>query len=390
MAQNASYSFEMRYVLKCHSPIIHFQYNQAGATLRSTEVKPALDRFVVGKIGRRNIPDCWLVNKSPKVIALKYKLRIEPWGEQRIVNLGSRTPYDIYYGNLQKFAVPKKGIFGDAVIRIICMEDGLREAIDKYIGEFFIVHNFGSMQGKGFGSYTVKGKETGSVASVLKSYYGAKKCYCFDGGETPFIKIKNVYSVIKSGTNTSGYQRSLLFLYMHERYGIGNEKAWLKQTGAVPSDVGPNSHKSAADNEHESYFVRALLGLYDHAEYINSLEDRRNRTFINVINRGRSKKDTVVRMSSPIFFKVIDKNVYFVAKRINDAIYGAEFEFVKEVQTGKYEKEKTSAGFIKVPTKEMLGEDFIDGFMEYCKEQFDKGVLENSRLTTGIVIREEE
>lgn len=389
MECNAKYSFEMEYVLKCHSPIIHFQYNTAGATLRSTEVKPALDRFLVGKIGRENISDEWFVNGNRNTGALKYKMRIEPWGEQKTVDLGSRTPYDIYYGNVQKFAVPKKGIYGDAVVRIVCMDKGLREVIDKYIGEFFIVHNFGSMQIKGFGSYTVEGKDTGNIADILKGYCGAEKCFGFDGGNTPFVKIKNLYNVIRSGINNMGYQRSLLFLYMHERYEMGNEKAWLKQTGGAPSDVGPNSGKGENSSGHEAYFVRALLGLYDHAEYLNSLENRRDRTFIRVVNRGRRKRDTILRLASPIFFKIIDGRVYFLAKRINDAIYGAEFEFIKEVQISTYEREETPVGVIKVPTKEMLGEDFIDRFLDWCKEQFDGGVLENSELTKGIVIKEE-
>lgn len=35
--------------LKQHTPIIHFQWEQKGATLRATELKPKLDLFLKGK-----------------------------------------------------------------------------------------------------------------------------------------------------------------------------------------------------------------------------------------------------------------------------------------------------------------------------------------------------
>ncbi len=37
----------LNFILKQHTPIIHFQHLQGGATLRSTEVKSKLDRFLI-------------------------------------------------------------------------------------------------------------------------------------------------------------------------------------------------------------------------------------------------------------------------------------------------------------------------------------------------------
>ena len=37
--------------LKQHTPLIHFQHDQEGATLRASEVKPKLDRFILTKLG---------------------------------------------------------------------------------------------------------------------------------------------------------------------------------------------------------------------------------------------------------------------------------------------------------------------------------------------------
>ena len=36
--------------LKCHAPIIHFQPEEEGATLRASEVKPKFDRYLMKKV----------------------------------------------------------------------------------------------------------------------------------------------------------------------------------------------------------------------------------------------------------------------------------------------------------------------------------------------------
>ena len=41
--------YKLAFTLKQHTPLIHFQHDQEGATLRATEVKPKLDRFIYQK-----------------------------------------------------------------------------------------------------------------------------------------------------------------------------------------------------------------------------------------------------------------------------------------------------------------------------------------------------
>lgn len=43
--------------LKQHTPLIHFQHDQEGATLRASEVKPKLDRCILTKLGRNATPE---------------------------------------------------------------------------------------------------------------------------------------------------------------------------------------------------------------------------------------------------------------------------------------------------------------------------------------------
>ena len=52
------YNFQKEYHLKAHSPLIHFQYDSNGATLRATEVKPKLDRYILKHC--KDIPEEWI------------------------------------------------------------------------------------------------------------------------------------------------------------------------------------------------------------------------------------------------------------------------------------------------------------------------------------------
>ena len=39
--------YRLQVKLKQHTPLIHFQWNQKGATLRASELKPKLDKFIM-------------------------------------------------------------------------------------------------------------------------------------------------------------------------------------------------------------------------------------------------------------------------------------------------------------------------------------------------------
>ena len=54
--------------LKQHTPLIHFQPGQCGATLRASEVKPKLDKFILGKLSKDEFAEAkrkkWLIGKE--------------------------------------------------------------------------------------------------------------------------------------------------------------------------------------------------------------------------------------------------------------------------------------------------------------------------------------
>ena len=247
------YDFQKTYRLRQWSPLIHFQSEQSGATLRGTEVKPKFDRFIFWKYEKRGIqiPDKWKING--RKTALNYKLSIN-CSDVDIIRIGSGE-YGIYYANMgiRDENEKIKGVWSDSVyVTITCFIPELMETIDNMAEEFFIVTNFGAMQDKGFGSFTL-GEEVpsgGKVSICLREVSGANKCYSFVCEETmkhhnnEFRAIKTIYSLMKSGINhgSSKYARSLLFRFMHERFCISNEKAYLKHIGMAPA-VGEAYHQ---------------------------------------------------------------------------------------------------------------------------------------------------
>ena len=65
--------------LKQHTPLIHFQHDQEGATLRASEVKPRLDKYILSKLSSKEKVqgqnDGWIKVKGDKTW-LDYKMRI--------------------------------------------------------------------------------------------------------------------------------------------------------------------------------------------------------------------------------------------------------------------------------------------------------------------------
>lgn len=386
--------------LKQETPIIHFQYNEPGACLRASEVKPKLDNFLVDRLKRKNdqISNDWVLAQSSdnsKHIALNYKISFIVSSEPQYIRLGyykdgeiTNRDYEIYYGNMGREQV--KAIQYDHIyMKIICFDKSLRMKILEAVQDFFIATNFGRMQDKGFGSFVVamiNDKNTAdlskcNIAESLKSTYSVKNIYSFSlvNDEIPFQKIKMIYSLMKSGVNLDvrGYERSLLFQYMHEKCKIGNEKAMLKKKGLAPVNVGKHRKEEAEllKEDHEHYYVRALLGVGDHIEFWNDIQDRR-KADKNIIS---IKSKEIDRFESPILFKVIENNVYYLGRKIDENIFGAKFEFSSEHVVGKEKKGSVGESiFINVPTKEQLSTDkdydFMTDFLEYVMRRMNNGV----------------
>ncbi len=428
---NEKFGFQV--TLKCYSPIIHFQHDKPGATLRATEVKPKLDRFLNNKAEKINfdIPKEWYVkNDDTDKKAFDYKMRIEACDDNKSIE-----PHELYYGNMGKRHWERiRAIEGNCEVTIICFIPELLKLIQDNLTEFFAVTNFGTMQGKGFGSFLPEDAKLSDsqIAEWLCQNSGSENCYKISGNkfernlyedgtksqkingnwtDVPwsavdfmFDDIKMLYSVMKSGYNINGqYKRSYLFQYFHlsENGNIGNEKAYMKKMKVSPAISDPSKDRPISEHEYdysEFRYVRALLGLGEKIDYIEELEPKRDNQGNYVYKKGKlvyegkkgddgkvikqtvtishnateaqkKEKANIERLPSPIFFKIIDKTIYIVANRIDDKIHNIDFVFTNMTTNEKV--------IITSPEKNQFN---IDKFLSWFVDEYNKEYLANTRL----------
>lgn len=360
--------------LIAQSPQIHFQHRETGATLRGSELKPKLDAFLYKKMGREYEK---ALDYKVKLICERPPEKVEI-GNLRNVKKGKEESYSIFYGNTgreEKLA----GVWSDPKLEILCFDEGLRSLIEENLTEFFCVTNFGMMQNKGFGSYSLQEAgyiEPKRIRAWLAEYYGVKRCWYCSGeknrtkkerSKTQFLWIKNFYGIMKSGQNFVSYERSFLFEYMHKneqkamdtsniKKSIDNEKAWMKQQGIAPAIFQKDNDMKYDRMDENSRYVRAFMGMAATQSW-----------------QGESKKETISiadpekeieRIESPVYFKINENFIYFVIREIPDQIYGKVFQF-----SGR------KTGMLSTPEKSDFTDDrfdteaFMSAYVSYYNSQ---------------------
>jgi hypothetical protein len=154
--------YKLEFTLKQHTPLIHFQHEQEGATLRATEVKPKLDKFIIEKQGGwKEIPTGWRIGKeNAQHEALDYRLRIIVPSNVNLMWFpeDNKIPltFPCFFATMGDENKDKyKLCCSDTPIKleINALNDDLREEILKNICSFFMTHTFGTRQSKGFGFF---------------------------------------------------------------------------------------------------------------------------------------------------------------------------------------------------------------------------------------------
>jgi len=333
--------YKLEFTLKQHTPIIHFQYDQDGATLRATEVKPKLDRFLIEKFGRdilqgekpnatRN--DCysrglgmaqqngWLIKDKE---ALDYKLNISPVNQSR-EEIPNRYP--LYFGNTNKPENEQKHFTNSNSLKclIITHNNVLESHLEKNIIPFFSINNFGSRQNKGFGSFSVI-----QINEIAKSWSNSNLPVNTPYFEVNSIDKKIVFEVIdyywkrlKSGINytydrpnnfclADGYEKSYLYKYLLSG-GFTWEKRWIKE-----------SFFSLIRNGKNPKFARGIMGLPNSFKYTeetcNPDDNEYNRNQVNLTITIKNLDKVIERIPSPFVFKPIKKrSSYDVYVLVND------------------------------------------------------------------------
>ena len=370
--------------LKCHAPIIHFQpsTNAKGATLRASEVKPKFDKYI------------W--TKEPEELAtyelLPYKMKFIEKKKEVIDEKVADEYVDIplYYAKDQKRMVITK-----PKIVFTCFDPTLQKLIIKHIKNFFIVTNFGAAQGKGYGSFTIDSEkndqvEQENIEKILMEEFGLKTLYkidCnklvgklakFEAIKKIFRIIENFYKIIKGGINHKEYIKGFLFIHMNEK-GIKNEKAVLK-TEIIDHPYASNQNKVKQEpkiNSHKECYVRALLGLSSSFAFKDQRRQKGGAVDVNI--KISHADETIERFPSPLTFKVINKIIYIIPKKIDEQIWNQKFIFTYELgkdvknSNGIDPKVKPEELELYTPdSNEFCLEDFLEEAVSYYNKEVNK------------------
>ena len=90
--------------LKQHTPLIHFQHDQDGATLRASEVKPKLDKYILSKLTEEELTqgkhDGWIKSKNGRTW-LDYKMRFSD-NPKNVITFETNEKREYKKGNEEK------------------------------------------------------------------------------------------------------------------------------------------------------------------------------------------------------------------------------------------------------------------------------------------------
>jgi len=289
---------KITFTLKQHTPLIHFQHEQPGATLRATELKPKLDRFLLEKE-----PDLPYIKNANGSRSLSYKVTIEQ-DRSNAEDIPERDP--LFFANMgegekKRFKQHSKKFH----ITFFSFEPKVIEAIDTYFKAFLSNTNFGTRQSKGFGSFYLA--DTPFDPKEIE----ANRVYTFTTGDWK-RDIGLYYQFLRQGINLTKrskspfYTKPAIFAYAKSK-GWQWEKKSIKEAYFSNALQTQQSEHPQSDVAHytskEKYLMRDLLGLSSSQEWLSYRE---------TITKEHTK---IERYRSPITFKVVDDKVYFWADK---------------------------------------------------------------------------
>ena len=347
--------------LKQHTPMIHFQWDQEGATLRASELKPKLDKFLKKKniielnslFGvKGNLPYKLVITSNNKNSGIDGIGEIKKDKKGKEIYYDSehkrpkRGPFPPFFGNTKDTKEKRFVLYDDVQLRFISFEPQVIKALKNFLSEFLFVTNFGTRQSKGFGSFYVdfsdpiykKPEEFTKGPNSITRYYFALEVGngdFYDRYKNLFYSIDLFYRTLRSGINikdsngkTTFYFKSLMFLYAKSKNWTWDKKA-IKEKFVDQSKLNKQKDNHPESDvlhffSEEKYLVRDLLG-------VASLQNYNSYGF----SLQYDDKNEIQRFKSPILFKPLieDENkftVYIILNPLNPGIFGKRFKMIKK------------------------------------------------------------
>ncbi len=373
--------YQLTFTLKQHTPIIHFQHDQEGATLRASEVKPKLDKFIIEELPlvapeivkkfergynelknardnksnsgyRMNVVSnqhtnrfyLFLPEKKLRAVedsdkrAICETLNIE---DPKLLTIVGDSPFFANSDKLKQDKETKKfkvssdiriAMFNQSPISVYFVfnstRSGLHELVKYSFPKLLACENFGTRQSKGFGSFGIVGCNINSFMEDFK----LKHTPCYDWGN--FVKweeaLKEVNRLWKRVKNDSASKESLIRDYYLKK-GI----EWEKKIVREKLILNNNSIDEKLPDEFK--YVRALLGL---AELMDYPFDNKQKIKIS------DSHEQISRFRSPVQFKYFENSLFIGVSKIPSEMLNREFVFFKG-SNAKNSKQKIK---IKTPS----------------------------------------
>lgn len=347
---------KITYELEQLTPMLHFQGKETGATVRASEMKPKLDRFLAEWYDKEMLEEWKLKkendnkddNKEEKLPAFHYKMSIIADGRDR---RGENAFYDERYfpgGYFGKVKPPYVVKHRTIKVTIICFIPELFKKIKDIFPTFIAVTNFGMRQRMGYGCFQVKGSDRESLMKLFVNKMNPSDILLYaipypnssHGGVTVIQKlnmIKDFHQHLKSGVNFTNrrydpfYDKSILIKeYMNPKLGDNlNEKKAMKAALAQSEiyDISSlcNIHSEHAPSEESLKkvkltntnirYIRGLLGFAGQYEFRQVYRhDDRNRNRHNGIVSFQLSSNEVKRFASPIIYFPAEEKIYLIVR----------------------------------------------------------------------------
>jgi hypothetical protein len=367
--------YKLEFTLKQHTPLIHFQHDQAGATLRATEVKPKLDFFIMKKLlndpeipdhkirdefykkATAKLPDGtdhlwknWLVGKGKNEhVALDYKLRFEAisgityliasrLSKQRQDAIGSKFKFipdssffaeeeaigDLFQSESDSLkpdfhkridSINKLGVLSKDENGKDIEIKGLIVCIDQVLLRNLNENLIPFFVKNNFGNRQNKGFGCFSVASINR----VSQTYNYDSFiQKPAYKYSQKIKSFENAFSTinAEYKRLKANVKDSELRDYFQEEhgiGWEKKAIL--------NHEKGIQSKEKFQYIRSYLGLAE-------LFDFRHLKFkVKPKHLVSNKEEEISRFQSPITFKYLGDNLYLSYNEIPEKLKGQQFEF---------------------------------------------------------------
>lgn len=408
--------------LRQHTPLIHFQHYQYNATLRASEVKPKLDKFILGKLGENNYEagkekakeNGWLIGEGEHP-ALNYKMKIIPVGEVATweINTPNKSPggtvkldsYPLFFANIDKDYKKLNELKQFSFVNQLKLElyfpdkvtslyDWIKEEKQRTLfSRFFFFNNFGARNSKGFGSFYPEEQDERFVSFGKENKYLFNSKYLFDIDSTfdinsieevkkesklLFENIELLYKALRGGIDIIEKKgdrfkfKSLLQQYCYIKW----KRSWEKQ-----KILDILNKESISSTQTLYYDVKDLLGFSTvekweaehHAEVKRciAIEDEEKGWKKPT---SEEKKALPERMKSPILFKPLydeDCKCYRVYIRpMQKTVHSLEFANYRKVCVSVSSNDQLSEEFFIDLPNDFVVSDFLDYVFNRSKLNF--------------------